>query len=229
MKQWPYIAIIIVLGILLMQKQCSSDRKFKQLRLEADADLVAIKLKNGQELSKMVVSESTYRNQVARLKDQNDSLSLQLLEAIRRGKRPQSATVINTVTEVTKEIPVHVTYRDTINRNDTIYVYPEYSAEHHDEFVDISITANKDTLINLFRVINKMDVTWHRSRKGWEIAVLNRNPYTHTEDIKSWTIEQREKRFGLGISAGYGVSVINGKIGLGPQVGISLNYSIIKF
>lgn len=56
------------------------------------------------------------------------------------------------------------------------------------------------------------------------------NPKTHPI-LNKFTTKTKQKRFGLGVIAGYGVYIdnFNNKAGLGAQVGLGFTYSLINF
>lgn len=68
---------------------------------------------------------------------------------------------------------------------------------------------------------------------GFDVKDLNSviiNPDTHPV-LKKFTNKTKQKRFGIGVHAGYGVYIDNFKntSGLGAQVGVGFSYSLLNF
>lgn len=64
-----------------------------------------------------------------------------------------------------------------------------------------------------------------RSIPGY-VEVINKNPYVDNTSLSSYRVAlPKPKRFGLGVSAGYGI----GSNGLTPYIGLGINYNLINF
>lgn len=61
-------------------------------------------------------------------------------------------------------------------------------------------------------------------KREFRMDVVNSNPYITTEEMNSFVYKEKQKRLGIGLSAGYGFS----KEGLSPFVGLTINYSLIR-
>lgn len=59
-------------------------------------------------------------------------------------------------------------------------------------------------------------------KKTYVTEVINHNPYVSMTGLKSFEIEPRDRRVGLGVSVGYGAT----KTGLSPYVGFGVYYRV---
>lgn len=63
-----------------------------------------------------------------------------------------------------------------------------------------------------------------------EIFITPKNANVHVGKLEGAILDKKkDKRFSIGPSVGFGVVYTQGAIGLGPYVGFSLNYSLLKF
>lgn len=232
MKNIPYIAVIVLLIIILLQQNCANKASRTRI-IEAAHDTIKVhRDRHNNEIVEMKASELGYKDQIKLLKHANDSISIQLREAItRHPRRPAGAVSTETETEIIVVTDTDTLWMsDTMVINDTVFLFPTYKTAYANQHIKFNVTASKDTVVNDITVYNKMDVVWSKSRKGWEVQVVNRNPYTTTKEAKSWASpKQNPKRFGIGVHAGYGMCILNNTVKLAPQAGVSLHYSIINF
>ena len=130
--------------------------------------------------------------------------------------------------EPQKEIVVQV---DTLVISDTIHVTePEYITRTRIEKVLVPVTDTIRQSDTLFVAMNKEKVTWHDSlcvvyASGVMTQIDSVWHYERTRVINKTTRIIDKKRWGLGISAGYGAS----KQGLSPYVGIGLSYHLAEW
>ncbi len=143
-----------------------------------------------------------------------------------------SATVGSTTTIVSgSSETIYVNDTDVVYIGDTVYVYPIYKSTFSNRWEQGFIQASKDSIHYDFKVSNKFELTLGEVRNKWfkpkemEVSILNLNPNTVTNELRSFNIKQTPKRWGLGVGAGYGLGLSSMKFQ--PFIGITLNYSLI--
>ena len=57
------------------------------------------------------------------------------------------------------------------------------------------------------------------------VTYSDKNPYTKVKSLQNIVIQDKPKRFGIGLQVGYGLTVN----GLSPTISIGINYNLIKF
>ena len=68
-----------------------------------------------------------------------------------------------------------------------------------------------------------------KSTKQYKAVITSDNPYLKITDIKSMKFDlPKPKKFGLGVFAGYGITVA-GEVRAAPMIGVGLNYNLIMF
>lgn len=143
----------------------------------------------------------------------------ELQELVKKYKNIQAATVIKTETKIVEKI-VNKPIFDTISR-ETAY----YSKFDLDGFVWGEIIAKKDSTDLILNIRNDFNIVSHYDKGKLVLDVSDKNPYTVTKSQRSYINLPKQKRWGLGINAGYGVS----KSGLSPYIGLGVNYNLINF
>lgn len=112
-------------------------------------------------------------------------------------------TVLKQQVAAAGSLPSTATGRDTVRRDDTIYVYPEYTVHREDSLVDIDITANSDFVHYSFKATNYATIEQKWRKKGFLglggrelfIEVGNSNPYIHTERLQSFKATKKPAVF----------------------------------
>lgn len=86
---------------------------------------------------------------------------------------------------------------------------------------------NYDMGLNVARYSKRK---WLFGKKEHYIDVFADDPRVTIKGLKSYTIQEKpQKRFGIGISTGYGFTINQNNIQASPYVGIGLNYNLIQF
>jgi len=189
----------------------------------------------GQTIARMKQINGTRKEALKALNISNDSLHFALAKLIKEGgRRTNSATIINTTTEIIKEVPVNVTEWDTVyvinstvdSIRDSVVVMPIYKFSYSDEWQSVSVTAKPDTGIVRATYHNKLNMRFERRRKFTEVYVVDENPNASVSSVTSWSIDRKPKRWGLGVHLGYGVTE---QLKPSLHVGVSLSYQFIQF
>lgn len=88
-----------------------------------------------------------------------------------------------------------------------------------------SIKMQKDSTALELHTIDRFNVVTHKEKNNLILYISNENPYSVIEYQKKVVKLPKQKKFGLGVNAGYGLS----KNGLSPYIGLGVNYNIIEF
>jgi hypothetical protein len=179
---------------------------------------------------------------VAKVAYEKDRVIATLREAIKRGdveKAELKELAYSKIKEVTKltlviDSLLHIEPSDSIII-DTVYIDNKptpaialpYVFKENNKFFTLKGTFDKKGALDLsLRMEARLDV-WSGIKDGKPtVTITSDNPFLNVEDIKSITFDkQKPKKWGIGITAGYGITKEN----LSPFVGIGLTRTIIRF
>lgn len=165
--------------------------------------------------SKISVIEDDYFLKL-KLKDKEIN---ELQDLVKKYKNVKSATIIKTETKIVEKI-VNKTVLDTIS-NTPIYE----SSFNLKDYIWGNIVAKKDTTDIKINIKNDFNIVTYKERGKLVLDVSDKNPYSVTKVQRSYINLPKQKRFGLGVNAGYGIS----KSGLSTYIGLGVNYNILNF
>lgn len=212
------IIVLIIIFIIFAFKRCKNDiREFSNIdKLESLTDSIKYYKDNYNVLhSRISIIEA---DNFTKIKNKDKDIQ-ELQELVKKYKNVQAATVIKTETKVVEKI-VNKPIFDTISR-ETAY----YSKFDLDGFVWGEIIAKKDSTDLILNIRNDFNIVSHYDKGKLVLDVSDKNPYSITKSQRSYINLPKQKRWGLGINAGYGVS----KSGLSPYIGLGVNYNLINF
>lgn len=244
---------IIVILLLLNLKSCKNTQDTKKdyvNTINALQDtMTTYRTKDGVQVAKISLIETERAIQFLEIKSK-DAVIVKLQEEVKKNEKrlgkSGSVTVITNTTEVKTVDTTYVTSKDTIIRNDTVFVYPEYSSfikkglrKDSTYWATINVKSNKDsTSVGVSLNNSYVVVIGNERKKGFKnlfkpkvpfVEVTNENPYTETKTLRSYQVKvPKSKKFGVGIHVGYGLILDKQPI-LRPYVGIGINYNIIEF
>ena len=210
--------VLIIIFVIFAFKKCKNDiREFSNTdKLESLTDSIKYYKDNYNVLhSRISIIEA---DNFTKIKSKDKDIQ-ELQELVKKYKNVQAATVIKTETKVVEKI-VNKPIFDTISR-DTAY----YSKFDLDGFVWGEIIAKKDSTDLILNIRNDFNIVSHYDKGKLVLDVSDKNPYSVTKSQRSYINLPKQKRWGLGINAGYGVS----KSGLSPYIGLGVNYNLINF
>lgn len=228
-KSLIYIPLGIIIGImfiLLLIKDCKN-RKLKgdvTLLKELGDTLSKKRNKDNTETSKISLLESTNTKLILQLQTKDETIK-SLQQAIRQNanfiKNGGSVTVFTNTT----------TYSNTANTNFIIIDSNSvYEASNTDTtWVKWRTKASKDSTHLDLEIKNAYTVVIGSERIGLFkrksiVEVTNKNPYTSTQALRAFQVkEDKVRRFGIGLQAGYGVTLK----GLSPYLGVGINFKIL--
>lgn len=211
------VLIFIIIIIIFCVKACNNNiRKENSKLIESLNDSISYyKDVEGVLHSKISVIEDDYFLKL-KLKDKE---IVELQDLVKKYKNVKSATIIKTETKIVEKI-VNKTVLDTIS-NTPIYE----SSFNLKDYIWGDIVAKKDTTDIKINIKNDFNIVTYKERGKLVLDVSDKNPYSVTKVQRSYINLPKQKRFGLGVNAGYGIS----KSGLSPYIGLGVNYNILNF
>lgn len=245
---------IIVILVLLNLKSCKNTQDTKKdyvSTINALQDtMTTYRTKDGVQVARISLIETERAIQFLEIKSK-DAVIVKLQEEVKKNEKrlgkSGSVTVITNTTEVKTVDTTYITFKDTIVRNDTVFVYPEYSSFikkglriDSSYWVLASVKANKDSTSFEIGIQNSYTIVLGREKvKGFKALfkpkvafaeVTNENPYTSTKTLRSYRVQTpKPKRFGIGVNIGYGLTFDKNYTPiLRPYIGIGINYNIIE-
>jgi hypothetical protein len=197
-------------------------------------DLKVWKDKNSLSHAKIQVLETASAKEFTRLAT-NDSLVVELQDLVKgfskELKRRGSATIIKTITQIDT---VFVT-KDSLIYDDVSNSYSiplPYSKSFANKWLnlDYNITTDSTSYSLLLQndysiVIGEERETLFKPRVPY-VEIINKNPYTSTEALRTYQVTVPKKKIGIGPQIGYGLS---GSLQIQPYIGIGIHYDIIRF
>lgn len=213
---WLLIITITVIVIFNI-KSCNNTIKNNRLIESLNDSISYYKDKNGILHSKISVIEVERMKDFTKLNLTNKELK-ELQELVKKYKNVKSATIIKTETKVVEKI-INKTILDTISNT------PIYKSNFNLKgYIWGDIVAKKDTTDIKISIKNDFSIVTYKEKGKLILDVSDKNPYSITKTQRSYINIPKQKRWGLGINAGYGIS----NSGLSPYIGLGINYSILN-
>ena len=211
------VLIFIIIIIIFCVKACNNNiRKENSKLIESLNDSISYyKDVEGVLHSKISVIEDDYFLKL-KLKDKE---IVELQSLVKKYKNVKSATIIKTETKIVEKI-VNKTILDTIS-NTPIYK----SSFNLKDYIWGDIVAKKDTTDIKINIKNDFNIVTYKEKGKLVLDVSDKNPYSITKSQRSYINLPKQKKFGLGVNVGYGIS----KSGLSPYIGLGVNYNILNF
>lgn len=211
------VLIFIIIIIIFCVKACNNNiRKENSKLIESLNDSISYyKDVEGVLHSKISVIEDDYFLKL-KLKDKE---IVELQSLVKKYKNVKSATIIKTETKIVEKI-VNKTILDTIS-NTPIYE----SSFNLKDYIWGDIVAKKDTTDIKINIKNDFSIVTYKEKNKLILDVSDKNPYSITKSQRSYINLPKQKRFGLGVNTGYGIS----NSGLSPYIGFGINYNLLNF
>jgi len=188
-----YISLILVCCLFLW-KGCREKYTFENMLVATEDSLY----QSRKELSRQITTTTLLYGKISDFKTlhASDSSALGKLQKL-VDKLTISATYLKTVTDNKfSAVTQNITARDTIKKDSSIYVYPEYSTCYSNRWERFIAKANKDTFNIEYKVFNEFELSqkWKRNgifkRKTPIAEITNLNPHTETLEYKTFTIRE---------------------------------------
>ncbi len=125
--------------------------------------------------------------------------------------------------------------RDTLIIRDTLTHYvPQYVYKHTSDTIRVPVPVpERDTIyVSLPRETKIYEDAHYRAEvSGYQPSLDRIDIYTQTQVVtKDVTqIVKKQTRWGLGVQAGYGVSLNDGKLRGSPYIGVGISYNLISW
>jgi len=225
---------VVTLVVLLLWRTCSQAKDYKEMKglYEAAQDtLVRAKDNLGREFVKISILTAESEKALLQMKSKDSTITwLQATVEDYKGKLA-SATVVSNSTTSSGSTGTIVTH-DTIWIDDTAYLIPVYETQWADRWEEGTIRATEDSIYRHIRVKNEFEITMGAESNGWfkkrqaTVTVKNLNPNTITEELRSFQVDHHQKKLGIGIQVGYGISLASPIPS--PYLGVGLDYRLIS-
>lgn len=215
------IPILVVIGLFLlislMFKECSSrDREVSSKRLIAQLNdsLQSYRDKEGKMVSKISSIEVDNMSFFKQLEVKDKTIK-ELQKLVK--KSTLAASIIKTETKV-----------DTVFRTtkikDTVNITYETNFDVKG-WIWGTVSMNKDTTSLKVFTRDQYDIRLSKEKDGTYIDVINHNPFSTTQEVRSVYKLPKTKKWNLNVSAGYGIT----PEGFKPYIGIGLGRTLINF
>ncbi len=226
MKPQTIIPYILAVGFLALFLNTCREKKELQREASNNVDFLNDSIryyKNslGQEIAVKTALNGEKNALEVLLSKQIDSTG-QLKRLVSKFRNVDAAGNITTITKI-----------DTIKIGFEVPIPCEFHREWEkaSEFYSISGESDQNGItINSLSVPNTLSFAIGKRKKGWfnseyVIEAVNSNPNITTIGLDSYSLKVPQKRFGISLFAGYGMS----SDGLSPLIGIGVGYNLIEF
>lgn len=178
--------LIAVAFLLIIYFDTCNDKKQAQNVLKFTQDSLHTTInKLGQQTAENEALQATYGD----FKIANDYRFKELQSFV--DKHTTSAELIKIQTTDKGTTATAATPHDTIFKNDTCFIFPEYTTSWCDSFSQGTIRANRDSIFhdfttnNILKVKQEIKGCWF-CKKSINTSVTNENPHTRTTQLQSY-------------------------------------------
>lgn len=219
---------LLVAGIIVSNLyQCNSSSNKEDLStklINALEDTVThYKNDKGQDVARISMLETESAKQFLNIKSK-DSVIIELQNAVKHYKGKADAVVIfDSNTEMEGKT---VTIVETINN------YPVYKSLHSNDWLKLSINADKDSTSYDLSLYNKFQIGIGKEKGVSFVEVTDLNPYSKTGTVRGFQLtETKQNKFNFGIQAGYGLlfDIRHDRLSHGAYVGLGATYTFFGF
>ncbi len=226
--------LLVIACLALVHISFVKSKKLKEqisLYEVSQQELVTYKDKNGDLVSKIQIMETTSTKMFLDLKTK-DSTILSLQQLVKDNKKllkkRGSAVVIKTETKVEEVVKTEIV--------EVPGDLPIYKSEKNTPWYNIKSTSTKDSTSYSFKVFSDLQLVLGEERQGlfkpkkFYGIIKDKNPYTNIKDMKVYTVSpSKPKRFGVGPYIGYGVNFNSNSLQTTWQIGLGIQYNLIRF
>lgn len=215
------LVVVVILAILLL-RQCDRTNELDGF-IEAYSDsITTYKDKNGQLTYKVQALEISSVGMLNYISSKDSSYNeLKKLADLYKRKLDQTGdgvVIVNTVTEL-----------DTV----TVLI-PDSAGGRRFHYLDRWVSLSglvTDSLRFDLSVDDDISVIQYTKKGKRYIDIKSASPYSTVKDIKSFTINEKPKRWGIGVQVGGGLlyDPFLQTIHIGPSISVGLNYNFIVF
>ena len=215
------IPILITIGLFLllslMFKECTNrDKEISSKRLIAQLNdsLQSYRDKEGKMISRISSIEVDNMSFFKQLEVKDKTIK-ELQKLVKKGTLAASIikteTKVDTVFKTTKiKDTVNITYETDFDMKGWIWG---------------TVAMNRDTTSLKLFTRDQYDITLSKEKDGTYVNVINHNPFSTTQEVRSVYKLPKTKKWGLNISAGYGIT----PEGLKLYIGVGIGRTLINF
>lgn len=217
--------IYMILRGIVYYTEYQDEKTYNEVK-EALDDIVRYQKKNGKEVATTSVARMDAIGFLKMKGLEEDNKRLQELVS-KYKKEVKNASIVKTETKI-------VTTTKTEVVHDTITNYPIYTSNFNlnDWVVGKVVSKNDSTNIDLsvkdelHLVVYDKNMGLFKEKKTM-IDIYSLNPYSKVKQIKSFSVEDRQKKskISIGPFVGFGVT---GKGILQPTIGVGVQYNLIR-
>ncbi len=201
----------------------TSEHNLKVLR----DSIQTLTLKSGEQVS-------TINSYILEKKELEQYLDISKTEIKELEKKIGKISYISNIKTVTKYDSIYIIDTVTIHQDNSL----SFDINYYDDWLEFNGKTNiKDSIATT--TIDKISIPVPLQvgiTNDYRIWVKSKNPYLTITSLDGAVISgsrlnKKQKHFGIGVSAGYGIQydLINKRIGTGPYIGIGINYNFIVF
>lgn len=222
------VAVVLLLGLL--RWQYSKTVEAEEIA-EAVADTLDVKKnKDGQETASIKVIQA--EREIALMKLQaKDTIIHWLQETVKEYRGALNTAIVLRNQTGSKGSTGTTIIRDTVRVGNETRIADFYETKWSNKWEEGYILARPDSIFRDIKVKNDYQITLGEVRNGWfkpkeyEVQVLNLNPNTATQELRSFQIKSKPKRISIGLQAGYGYGLLDLKPQ--PYVGLGVQFNLI--
>lgn len=234
-----YFVLSLFVGILILNtcKQKEKEEELNSLISSLNDSVKTWKDKDSLSHAKISVLETSNIETFLQLKTKDSTISnlQKTVEKYKeRLKKGGSVTQVGSETDINTDSETEVIPRDTIIKENEIYIYPEYKSYFNlDSWVYGDVTANKDTTTINLKILNEYDAiigyegsSFFKRGKPF-VEVISKNPYTELKSLRTYKVSTPPRKlWSIGPSLSYG---INQNFEPTFTLSISVQYSLFRF
>lgn len=233
LRNYALLLAVVAILIVLLQRSCSKIQTVADLYEVSQDSLQKSKNILGQEFAVIMAFKSSRDKDLLRLKMKDSTIQwLQNTVEDYKGKL-SAAIVVSNATTSRGTTPTVITKVDTVYQNGEVQLWPKYSTNWTGRWEEGYIEATKDSIFRVIRVKNEFEITVGEASNGWfrprqsQVKVLNLNPNTLTQELRAFDVAHQEKRLGIGLHMGYGLTAGTSPQ-LSPYIGVGLDLRLIS-
>lgn len=211
------LTIGLFLLISLMFRECTNREQeisSKKLIAQLNDSLQSYRDKEGKMISRISTTGVDNMSFFKQL-EVKDKTIRELQKLVKKGTL--AASIIKTETKVD-------TVFRTTNIKDTVNVTYETDFDVRG-WIWGTVAINRDTTALRIFTRDQYDIRLSKEKDGTYIDVINHNPFSTTQEVRSVYKLPKQKKFGIGVNLGYGMT----SYGLSTYIGLGINYNLINF
>lgn len=212
------LVIISITTLSCLSYQCKKAKTNLTLAQNLGDSLKITRNANGSMTARISILEANSTSDFLKIKSK-DSTIIWLQDVIARNKRAidrnGSATILSTITTIHNSDSPFITGRDTVIRNDTVFIYPEYSTliSKYGKWITGNIKANKDSITYNFQSVHDYEIVIGAERHGLNkinpfskpisfAEVTSLNPYDSVKALRTYRVVTPKANTGIKLTTG---------------------------